>query len=624
MTLLTFDELWSRLNSGDESCEIEAKRSEEIGSSIHETISAFSNEPGRGGGYILMGVIRATESLFPDYKIVGVRHPDKLQRDLATQCREVFNIAVRPQITVEQHNRKTVVIAYIPEAQPHEKPVYIKSKGLPRGAFRRIGSTDQHCTEDDVALFYQLRDHRSYDETAITETTTDDFDKQAIKEYRRVRAEVNPGASELRLSDRELLYALAATTGERNRPYATIAGLLLFGKASALRRHFPMMRVDYIRVEGREWVPDPARRYQAIEMREPLITLIPRVINQVLSDVPKTFSLSEDSIYRKDVPLIPRAVIREAVVNALMHRNYRLRQPVQIIRYANRIEIRNPGHSLVPDDRLGEPGSLTRNEKIAAVIHEANLAETKGTGIRTMREAMARANLTAPLFESDRERDSFTVTLLVHHLLSAEDVEWLAQFKDCNLNDDEAKALIVFREMGAINNAVYRDINRVDALNASGHLRRLRDLGLLEPRGKGSATYYIPARRFLAAMQTSSSLIRMPNPTDETLPVGLNPTDKALPVGFPGLPAHLSEAVANLGQRATPDEVTYVILKLCRWRALQVSELAVILNRSQRYIQETYLRALVRSGDLQYTYPDNPAHPHQAYKTASKGKRSKR
>ena len=159
-----------------------------------------------------------------------------------------------------------------------------------------------------------------------------------------------------------------------------------------------MTRVDYIRVPGREWVPNPEERYQAVELRGPLLTLIPRVIATVLDDIPSAFALTEDGIHRQDVPVVPRTVIREAIVNALMHRSYRQRQPVQIIRYANRIEIRNPGHSLVPDERLGEPGSLSRNEKIAAVLHEVGLAETKGTGVRSMREAMERANLTLPLF----------------------------------------------------------------------------------------------------------------------------------------------------------------------------------------------------------------------------------
>ncbi|MGI8995602.1 MAG: hypothetical protein ACR2GW_02885 [Pyrinomonadaceae bacterium] len=155
-------------------------------------------------------------------------------------------------------------------------------------------------------------------------------------------------------------------------------------------------------------------------------------------------------------------------------------------------------------------------------------------------------------------------------------------------------------------NFTYRDINRgIDTLCASKSLQRLRDL---EPRPRGAATYYVPGARFIAAeSRAAASQIS-----------AANPTDKDVTRQFPGLPPHLAEAVEKLGKRATIDEMTYVVLKLCRWRALQVSELAVILNRSQRYIQETYLRPLVRSGELQYTSPDNPAHPQQAYRTAKK------
>ena len=171
-----------------------------------------------------------------------------------------------------------------------------------------------------------------------------------------------------------------------------------------------------------------------------------------------------------------------------MHRSYRVQGAVQIIRYANRIEIRNPGHSLVAEDRLGEPGSETRNPVIAAILHETNLAETKGSGIRVMREMMTDSGLTPPAFESDRERNQFIVTFLFHHFLTPEDWNWLRQFGELGLSDEEARALVFIRELGAINNAAYRNLSRVDALNASQHLRRLRDHGLLQQKGKGSAT----------------------------------------------------------------------------------------------------------------------------------------
>ncbi|RAM53317.1 MAG: hypothetical protein C6Y22_01305 [Hapalosiphonaceae cyanobacterium JJU2] len=191
---LSFLELWEKLLGNDESVLIEAKRSTEIGKSMMETVSAFANEPGRGGGYLILGIEKSEDGCLEDYKITGVPDSDQIQSNLATQCREMFNVCIRPIIEVNSENGKNVVVAFIPEAQPYEKPVYLKSKGLPKGAFRRIGSTDQHCTEEDIALFYQLRNHRTYDETAIPDSTLDDFDPQAIAEYRRARSNVNPKA----------------------------------------------------------------------------------------------------------------------------------------------------------------------------------------------------------------------------------------------------------------------------------------------------------------------------------------------------------------------------------------------------------------------------------------------
>jgi ATP-dependent DNA helicase RecG len=629
--MLSFAELWEKLVSGDESVLLEAKRSEKVGPSLLETISAFSNEPNRGGGYLLLGVERSedldlfgTDTRIP-YHVVGIPQPDQLQAELATQCRDLFSAAIRPQIDVEQIDGHTVLVVYIPEAQPHEKPVYIQKKGLEKGAFRRIGSTDQHCTDEDIALFYQLRTHRTFDESAVTGTTLDDFDLAAISEYRRVRELISPNAAELRFSDEELLYALAATTREGGSSVPTIAGLMLFGTQAALRRNFPSTRVDYIRVPGREWVPDPDERYQGLELRGPLLMLIPRVINTVLDDLPSAFALTEDGIHRQDVPLVPRTVIREAIVNAMMHRSYRLRQPVQIIRYSNRIEIRNPGHSLVPDERLGEPGSLSRNEKIAAVLHEVGLAEAKGTGIRTMRDAMARANLTLPLFESDRPRDSFTVTLLVHHLFGPKDLEWLTHFKEHSLNEAETRALFVVREVGAINNASYRDINHVDTLTASAHLRRLRDLHLLDQRGKSSATYYVPTPYLLNP--TGSPLPGELNPTSNvallgktgTLPGESNPTIKSSTEVISELPEELTSGVRALGRRSSPYDVMQVILRLCAWRALRAQEISALLGRTVNWVRENYLTPMVRAGELELVYPDNPSHPQQAYRTSTRG-----
>ncbi len=295
--MLTFDDLWELLTTQDESQQIEVKQGSEVGKSSWETISAFANEPGMGGGYLILGIQSPGDSPTGKYEISGVDDPDKIQLDLTSQCNTVFNIPLRPQIQLETKNGKTVVIAYIPEVSPIGKPVYISSRGLPKGAFRRISSADIKCTDQDIELFYQERQNQSYDTTLVSEATLSDLDPHAIHAYRQAREKLNPSASELTYNDQDLLYSLNAITRHPQNSQAycpTVAGLILFGKAIALRRYFPMHRIDYILISGTEWVSDPDERYQVVaEMREPLLLAVPRLTALVINDLPKSFHLDE-------------------------------------------------------------------------------------------------------------------------------------------------------------------------------------------------------------------------------------------------------------------------------------------------------------------------------------------
>lgn len=637
---MTALELLQNLNLLDETERIEAKRASEAGKSLLETVCAFANEPGLGGGWLLLGVVREELALFPSYQVEGVPHPDKLCADLATQCRETFNQPVRIELSTEQVNGQAVVVAYVPEAQPQDKPIFFKTQGLPKGALRRVGSVDQHCTDDDLAVFYQGRQLESFDASLVPDATLDDIAPEALADYRQARAEANPDAEELRWTDEELLRSLGCIgKDEQGALRPTVAGVMLFGKPQALRRCFPMTRVDYIRVPGREWVPDPERRFDTIELRDPLFRLIRRAQAAVLDDLPKGFALKEGDLQRQDKPVIPQRVIREALVNALMHRSYRSHSPVQIIRYANRLEIRNPGFSLKSPEHLGEPGSEPRNPRIAAVLHETRFAETKGSGIRVMRDTMEQAGLTPPLFESDRGNDQFVARYFFHHFLGADDVAWLARFKDAQLSADEAKALVVVREAGAIDNASYRALNKVDTLSASAALRRLRDAGLLVQKGRGSATYYVPTERLglgdlAAASDAEASLSSNPisqppqssglssnpsllssNPGGlSSNPPGTDAQDAARTALLDDLPGSLAARLGAIGQRHPPQEIQDLVVALCCQRAWPVDELALVLRRNPEVVRQNYLRPLMRDGRLVMTRPEEPNDPQQAYR----------
>jgi ATP-dependent DNA helicase RecG len=307
--------------------------------------------------------------------------------------------------------------------------------------------------------------------------------------------------------------------------------------------------------------------------------------------------------------------LREAIVNAFIHRTYRENQPIQIIRYGNRIEIKNPGFSLKPEEELGEPGSKNRNPFIAAIFHETNLAETKGSGIRTMRALMEQANMVPPTFESDHSANQFTTRLLLHHFLSEEDIIWLTGFKDYELTDAQKRALIFIRETGAIDNPTYRQLNGCDSLKASSELRNMRDLALLEQKGKGRATYYIPDLAF-----------RNPVP-DFSAPVpgilsdqsgALSDQSGALSDQSPflpdQLPASVKELLAEVGKRTSDKEkMNLVLIELCRLKPLTLKQLSVIVQRNEKYLLENFISPLREAGSLEYTIPDMPNHPEQAY-----------
>ena len=642
---MTGQDLLERLQLLDETERIEAKAGSDIGKSVLETLCAFANEPNMGGGWLLLGVVREEMALFPGYVVEGIEHAERVGADLATQAAGMFNQPLRLDIRTELLDGKVVLVVFVPEAAPQDKPIYFKAQGLPRGALRRIGSTDQRCTEDDLVALYQARQVESFDAGLVPDTTLDDLSPEAIEDYRVARREANPDAEELRWPDEELLQALGAV--RRNPQGAwqpTVAGLVLLGKPVALRRCFPMTRVDYIRVPGREWVPDPDRRFDTVELRDPLFRLIRRAQAAILDDLPKAFGLAEGELQRKDSPLVPQRVIREAVVNALMHRSYRLQAPVQIIRYSNRLEIRNPGFSLKSPDHLGEPGSVPRNPKIAAGLYDTRFAETKGSGVRVMREMCERAGLAPPLFESDRGQDQFTLRLFFHHFLGPDDLAWLARFKDLQLSEAEARALVVAREAGAMDNQTWREINKVDTLAASKALRRLRDAGLFTQKDRGSATWYQPTPRMLGdiagngavdggelaaqgdmggglssnpgslssnpAGQSSNLVAQSSNPAqrDDSL---TDPRRQAL---LNELPGALAARVGAVGQRRQPQEVQDLVVALCELRAWRAEEIAALLSRNAETVRQNYLRPLLRASRITMTRPDKPNDPDQAYR----------
>ena len=97
-----------------------------------------------------------------------------------------------------------------------------------------------------------------------------------------------------------------------------------------------------------------------------------------------------------------------------------------------------------------------------------------------------------PPLESNHEANKFTARLLLHHFLSKENMEWLAQYAEFGLVNEQKLALVFVREVGAIDNATYRQLDStITHARARLEIHKLCDLGFIEKKGQGRNTYYI-------------------------------------------------------------------------------------------------------------------------------------
>ena len=306
-------------------------------------------------------------------------------------------------------------------------------------------------------------------------------------------------------------------------------------------------------------------------------------------------------------------------------------------------------------DDWGEPGSMLRNPRISEIFHDTNLAETKGTGIGAMRRLMKEAGLMPPTFESNHEANKFTARVLLHHFLSKENMEWLAQYAEFGLVNEQKLALVFVREVGAIDNATYRQLDSsITHARARLEIHKLCDLGFIEKKGQGRNTYYIRTSKVVSLEERLRPQGERLLPQDERLlakeqrlPPQHDTLDQKIPLqgemyhgkhgtlgeiyhGKHGtfeenrqplnregllneLPNELKGKIENVGKRILKEDLNKIIIALCSIRPYSIEELTVLLNRNPKSFKNFNIKALLESKRLFYWIPEMIRHPQQKY-----------
>jgi ATP-dependent DNA helicase RecG len=371
-------ELYISIASGEDSF-TEFKRDVSQRSDFASEMIAFANME---GGRILVGVDDSGT-------IVGIQDPQRVEEAILNIARHNCIPPLSPTITyVQDDDGHTVVVVEVPRRMeaPHEN-----NSGQ---CYIRAGSTKRLCTPQERARLLQAASLVHFDEIPIGNTSSADLELEAFGEYYQRIYEQPLEEADVPLTPMlaNMRFLVQDLRGEQR---LSLAGLLLFGKRPQdFLSHAYIAAVRWEGVEAGETIID----------RQDIMGRLPQQIDQAEAFILRNTRLSTkiEGVRQADRREYPRAALREAVVNAVLHRDYSL-EGAQILLYIfdDRLELRSPGTlpNSVTLNNIRTHYSKPRNETIARVLLNLGYVNRLGSGIPRMIRLMRAHTGREPDFE---------------------------------------------------------------------------------------------------------------------------------------------------------------------------------------------------------------------------------
>ena len=605
MTTEELEEIVQNLRDvGADLTHVEAKKAGQgLPKRLWETLSAFANTP--GGGVIILGVDEER-----NFQVTGVADPAKQQSDLASLC-DQMEPPLRPLIQVHTLKNHPVIVAEVPEVSHTQKPCHYRGAGLMTGSLIRVADGDRRLTQYEIQVFLDNRGQPSYDLEPVADKSLQDLAPDLLDTFvARLRA--HPDAPYRDWDRQRLLQVFRVLVEHQGRLVPSLAGYLCFGTYP--QDVFPGLHLAVVRYptsRSGEASARGERLLDNVKTEGPLGALLRQGTNAILRNLQRRAVI--EGLFRRDVWEYPVEALREALVNALAHRDYSplaRGTPVQVRIFPDRLEVENAGGLFGPvtTERLGEPGLLaTRNAHLMRLLEDLPvedgrvMCENRGTGITAMLEALRAAGMEPPHF--DDRRTTFRVTFSNASLLDDAALTWLNRFATYDLNDAQRLALVYAHHEERLTNADYRRLNPgLDSAEVTRHLADLVRQGLLRQHGTRRWTFYTLGEAILPTPKVAQSA--------EYYRVGVEQNDIHV--------EHRPKYIV-LPRRARPQQVRSLILSLCDMESLSSHQLERRLQRNQTYLLNHYLSPLVAEGLLERV-GTSPTDPNLRYRTTKRGR----
>lgn len=447
-----------------ESKKIEFKQTLPDKSKIIKTAIAFSNV---AGGKILIGIKNNKEILgISDEEVLDL--PDRISNIIYDNCYPT----IIPEIYIKNIEGKNILVI---EIYPGNlKPYYIKSKGKLKGTYIRVGATNKPTDKEMIIELERQKRNVSFDEEILYDYDLNELDLALFMSdcSELIGKEINEND----------LVNLKLLKEENGIKYATNALILLANQNNYY---------DYSRIKCAKFKGNNVNEF--IDQKEfsgPLYEQIKSAEKFTKMYIAKKGTIQ--GLQRKDEYEIPIVAIREALINAVVHRDYSISgSDIKLSIFDNRLEIISPGNlpKTLNISDIKEGRSEIRNKIIARFFKEINYIEQWGTGIRRMINACKESDLEEPEFKEPGM--FFKVTIIKKSTSEVPVSTDKVTISTDKLNENEFKIIKYFENYNTITN---KDVREITGLSDSGAKKVLRNMVgkyLVIAIGENKSRYYI-------------------------------------------------------------------------------------------------------------------------------------
>jgi ATP-dependent DNA helicase RecG len=476
---------------GRDTANVEVKAAEGgLPASLLESICAFANT---SGGTVILGLDESS-GFTPVSSFDAVKTGERLKEIVRPRRAGETAAPIEPtpsvRIAIQEFEGGEVVVAQVEELAAEQKPCFVVAKGKEGGSYERLLDGDHRMGTHAIFLLSSNRAQPLRDIDPVSGTSRADLDPDLsaglIARVKRTRPRILAIAHD----DDEILQTLRVVDASGA---LTVAGLLALGRYP--QAFFPQLMVSFASfpLASKDATLGTTRMLDRANFEGPIPLMVGDVIRKVRDSL-RVRRVAAGSTAR-DVPEIPLDVVREAVVNAVAHRDYSHfaeSEQVRVELYPDRLEVSNPGGIWGgrSEWQLLDGTSRSRNSFLTRLLtdvptgdEDSTMSENQGTGIRYMVGSMKEFGLPLPSLRATTS--SFTTSLARHGLLDPDMAAHLDNVGAQGLDERKRAILALALQRDRVDDQVVRYQLDMDSFDAWKTLESLANSGWLVEAQRG-------------------------------------------------------------------------------------------------------------------------------------------